>query len=180
MTAKSNITQERLSQLFDYDPETGLFIWKQRPLSDFANLRAMNSWNARYSGMVAGGTDTHGYVQIKINRHLFLAHQLAWLFIHGKWPNSVIDHINNNRKDNRIINLREATLNGNATNSKTRKDNTSGMKGVSFHKRIKKWQAQISCKRKYISLGYYDTPEEAYAAYCKAAADLHGDFSRVA
>lgn len=180
MTDEANITQESLSQFLDYDPETGIFFWKERQNNHFKSIRSMKMWNKRYSKTVAGTVDTHGYIQIRINYKLYLAHKLAWLFCYGVYPNNQLDHINCNRKDNRINNLRLVTKFENAQNSKIRHNNKSGYKGVSWHQHVQKWTAQIQCNKKHIHLGYYATPEEAYAAYCKAAADLHGEYHRLA
>lgn len=102
-----------------------------------------------------------------------------WLYVYGKWPDQ-IDHVNGKKDDNRIINLRETDHSGNQCNRFVQANNTSGYKGVNFHLRWKKWQARIGYGKKRVHLGYFQTKEEVYAAYCAAAPKYHGEFARVA
>ena len=92
--------------------------------------------------------------------------------------NYEIDHIDGNRQNNAFINLRLANRYENTRNAKTRKDSCSGYKGVHFRKDTKKWRAYIHFNKKRIDLGYFSTPELAHMAYCKAAAELHGEYAR--
>jgi hypothetical protein len=163
------LTAERLRDLLDYDPETGVFLWKKD-----GRGRTMRV------GSVAGTMHSTGYTQINFGGEMWLAHRLAWLHVFGEWPREQIDHINGNRADNRIINLREATLSQNAANRKCRDDNASGFKGVSLNKSLGKWNAGIKVNGNMIRLGVFETPEQAHAAYCAAADKLHGEFARVA
>lgn len=89
-----------------------------------------------------------------------------------------VDHINGDTLDNRRSNLRLATPAENMRNQKRRKDNSSGYKGVCFHKQTKKWMARVVIKGKGIYLGVFDTPELAYQAYCDSARQIHGEFFR--
>ena len=91
-----------------------------------------------------------------------------------------VDHINHDTVDNRKSELRLCTHSQNSHNQGRNSKNTSGYKGVHWYKRDKKWQAQIKLNGKKIHLGYFSTPEEAHAAYCKAALELHGEFAKVA
>ena len=102
-----------------------------------------------------------GYVLISIDGTRYPAHRLAWLYIYGQWPNGQIDHINRNPSDNRIVNLREATVAENGHNAGLRIDNTSGFKGVHRHRNLlaRPWQARIKFGSRRISLGYFETPE---------------------
>lgn len=95
-------------------------------------------------------------------------------------PGEEVDHIHHLTLDNRKSELRLCTKNQNQHNSRKRENNTSGFKGVSWFERDQKWRAKITinCKQKH--LGYFTTPEDAYSAYCQAAAELHGSFARVA
>jgi hypothetical protein len=154
-------THERLKELADYDPETGVFTWRaSRP-------------RAR-KGAIAGTKRPDGYWAIAIDCKLCYAHRLAWLYMTGKWPTADIDHINGNKSDNRIANLRQATRSQNKANTPPPRHNTSGLKGVSLEGR--RWKAQIERDGKKCHLGLFDTPEEAYAAYCKAAREHFGEF----
>jgi len=158
------LTAERLRELLDYNPETGVFKWRKPP-----RKKAIN-------GLVAGKRGGR-YVMIGIEQTLYCAHRLAWLYVHGKWPHLDIDHINRDGRDNRIANLREATPSDNMCNARQRSDNSTGFRGV-FPKR-KRFSAQVRKGKTRLSLGTFDTPEEAHAAYVKAARALHGEFSGV-
>jgi hypothetical protein len=112
----------------------------------------------------------NGYVCIRIDNILYTAHRLAWLYVHGNWPAHQLDHINKNRSDNRLCNLREATNAENAQNRK-RSDNKTGYTGV--NQENNKWKAEIKLNYKTIRLGLFETPEEAYSAYLSAKHGLH-------
>ena len=114
---------------------------------------------------------------IKINGRMYMGHRLAWLFVNGGWPENHIDHINEIKNDNRISNLREATSSQNQRNRGAQKNNTSGFKGVSFFKRNGKWKSTICVNSNKKHLGYFDNPEEAHQAYCKASDKYHGEFA---
>lgn len=174
MMLNSNLTADIAKLMLTYDQETGNLFWKHR--DDMPN-----SWNARYAHKLAGGAHNQGYTRIVINGTKYLAHRVIWLIYHGSWPTNFIDHINGNRSDNRICNLREATYSENAANTHRHKNKT-GYKGVY------KWDgdgkhvyyaARIVKNLKVISLGYFATPEEAHDAYCKASIELHGRFSKM-
>lgn len=120
-----------------------------------------------------------GYRRVKFDNKLYLAHRLAWFLHHGEWPTRTLDHINEIKADNRLANLRLATRNQNGYNKGKPKTNTSGYKGVHWHKRDKHWRAQIAFDGKHVNLGGFATAEEAYVAYCTAAAKYHGEFANM-
>jgi hypothetical protein len=122
---------------------------------------------------VAGGLSTCGYRRINIDRRLYQAHRLAWLYVHGRWPIVELDHINGVRDDNRLANLREATRAQNNQNLSQRSDNKSGHVGASFHKQTRRWKAQIQVGGQTRHLGLYATPEAAHDAYLAAKAEMH-------
>jgi len=157
----SELTQERLKEVLDYNPDTGLFTWKVR-----LSIRAVK-------GKVAGVINERGYIKIQIDKKIYRGHRLAWLYIHGKFPALGIDHINGNRADNRIDNLREATDSENKQNKAAQKNNKSGYLGVYWSKTMMKWTARIQLNYVTTPLGYYETPELAYAAYCEAKLKIH-------
>lgn len=95
------------------------------------------------------------------------------------WNNMVVDHKNGNTLDNRKENLRVCRQLGNSQNRVISKNNSSGYKGVSWYPATKKWKARIGVNWKRICLGYFDTPEEAYKAYCEASEKYHGEFGRI-
>lgn len=154
-----------LRSVLDYDPETGIFIWKISP------------HHTVEVGSVAGGTNQRGYRRHKIKNKHFIAHRLAWFYVYGVWPKNELDHINGNKEDNRIANLREATRSQNQNNMPKKRNNTSGYKGVSWHKVNKKWIAQTEVKGRAHFFGYYSTPEDAHVAYVNGIKKLHGEFA---
>ena len=160
------LTQARLKELLDYDPETGVFVWKV-------------SRSRKRAGSVAGSKHSAGYINIRIDGPKYLAHRLAWFFTTGKWPREQIDHINCVRADNRFENLRESSPGENARNSLLDARNTSGAKGVSWDATHGRWKAQIMVNGARVYLGYFDHVEDAAAAYADASARLHKDFGRL-
>lgn len=164
------VTADYIRSIFDYDPDTGELIWKYN-----ANKRA--NWNTRYAGTSVGGLDAHGYLHCSItfnnNKYYYKVHRLIWLYVTGKWPKEQIDHINNDKTDNRIANLREATCIQNNCN----KPGRTKYKGVTFNG----WSyvAKIGYSGKYFYIGSYNTPEEAHEAYKIRAKQLHKEFVQV-
>jgi hypothetical protein len=165
------IDAKTIRELLNYDPQTGIFTWRPRGISSF---------DAREAGTVAGGGNGNGYSSITLRGHggRYYAHHLAWLHFHGQWPSGVIDHINMNRADNRIANLRVANETQNRANTGRRRHNTSGFKGVSNCDG--RWRAKIGVNRKSIHLGTFNTPEAAHEAYMAAARRHFGEFARSA
>ncbi len=168
------VAHEELKAMLAYDPATGDFVWKSR--DDVPTW-----WNTKYAGNRAGSTDAYGYVVLRINARTFKAHRIAWFYVTGAMPdpNIEIDHINGDRRDNSIANLRLADDLQNAANACVRRDNSSGVKGVSWHRRIHKWQAQINECGRRTSLGYFDNILAAQRAYQERAQIIHGEFARV-
>lgn len=179
MKYKNDITVEFIESILDYDPQSGIMIWKYRPKSMFQSLKSFMPWNKRYAGKEINCLDKDGYIQISIYKKRYFAHRVAWLLVYREWPNISLDHINGIKSDNRIHNLRMATESQNAWNTRAPSNNKSGYKGVSFHALGNKWQAHISKNNTKIYLGLFNTPEEAYGAYKKAAIQLHGEYARI-
>ncbi len=159
------LTAERARYLFNYDPNTGIFTWK--------NCKHKYRNGTRACGSVA----SHGYPQIYAGT-VYLAHRVAWLYMTGHWPDSTIDHANGIRTDNRWSNLRLATQTQQNANMATRADNKSGFKGVSRNRGNKKWRARIAVEGKQLLIGVFDCPVTAHAAYVRAASELYGTFAR--
>lgn len=157
------ITCDQLKSLLHYEPETGLFT----------RLTEHGRWHV---GDLCGWANGNGYVRLEIAGGRYHAHRLAWLYVHGEWPENNIDHIDGDRSNNRIANLRVANPSQNIANSRKRK--ASEFKGVS--RRHKRWVAQITLNYKSLYLGTFNTPEEAHAAYLAAATRLFGEFARAA
>jgi hypothetical protein len=159
---KENVlTAEKLRELLDYAPATGHFYWRKRVGNSYAGKRA--------------GTTQDGLVRISIGARVYQANRLAWLHVHGRFPEGVVDHINGDRSDNRIANLRDCSHVENARNRKCH--SISGLKGVVAHGR--KWKASIAVDGRDHYLGLFTTKEEAGAAYDAAARRLHGEFARL-
>lgn len=151
-----------------YNPDDGTFRWKRTSLI-----------RQRFHLQRAGSHRADGYVYITLAGRKLLAHRLAWLMAYGELPPENIDHINMDRSDNRIANLRSASVTDNNRNRRAQSNNTSGYKGVTFHKGTGKYHAKICVNKRRISLGYFDAAEHAALAYQKAAKEHHGDFARV-
>lgn len=160
MNARVDLTFNDVAAILDYNQETGILHWKV-------------ARGPRPAGGVAGHPHGNGYIRVQINRYGYFAHRLAWLLTTGAWPSDQVDHINGCRGDNRWCNLREATNAQNQQNRNPRRDNKSGFTGVSFHKRIKRWRAQIRHRGAKKFLGDFDTPQEASTAYLAAKSKLH-------
>lgn len=154
------LTQEELKPLIDYNLDTGVFTWKKK-----VAIRVS-------IGDVAGCINTRGYRQIYIKNKSYQAHWLAWFYVYGVWPEEEIDHINHDRGDNRISNLREVNRQENMKNKSAYKSNTSGVTGVYWHKIAKKWFAIIRVKKKSINLGCFCNKDDAIAKR-KTAEILH-------
>jgi hypothetical protein len=160
------LTQERLKELLQYDPNTGVFTWL-KPTSNRVKVGSIATTNSR------------GYIIIGIDSVRYFAHRLAWLYMTGSMPKDVIDHIDGNPSNNRINNLREATQQQNLHNLRKSVKNTSGYKGVHFHKGTSKWRAVVTVDNKPKHLGLYLTPEEANIAYTSWCVQNRGNFARI-
>jgi hypothetical protein len=158
---KTELTQSRLKELLHYDPETGLFTW------------LVSTGRRVKVGDVAVSINGRGYRQIQIDGKNYLAHRLAFLWVTGSFPKDQVDHIDGDPANNRWSNLRECTNAENNQNRASRKNSSSKYVGVCWHKRDQKWVAHIRINGKPIHIGYFDTEEEAYQAYCKAKAEIH-------
>jgi HNH endonuclease len=157
---KLRLSAERLRELLHYAPETGLFYWRV-------------SRGSAGAGVQAGKSHSAGYVVIRIDRVNYYAHRLAWLHVHGEHPTGEIDHKNRNPADNSIANLRPSSHPENMRN--VARYGSSGFKGVTRHS--SKWRAVINVNGRKINLGVHSTPQEAAAAYDKAAREYHGEFA---
>lgn len=167
MTApKNTISVSAVKDLLSYDAESGSF-----------RRIVATSWNAP-EGPLVGKLSASGYRTVRIGERSIFLHRIAWAIYYGSWPDFIIDHINGDRSDNRISNLRNASLNQNQHNQGIRKTNSSGVKGVSWCASKHKWLATICVKGKTIYLGRHDTIDGAADAYRMAALEFHGTFAR--
>lgn len=120
------------------------------------------------------GNPTQGRLQLCVDNHNTLIHRYIWLYVHGKWPDGVIDHIDGNAMNNRLDNLRDVSQHVNTQNNrKARSNNRSGFLGVHFDKNRNLYKAEITMAGKNRHLGRFNTPEEAHEAYLKAKRELH-------
>lgn len=170
----SELTAERLRSVLTYDQETGIFVWRPRPVEKWPD----RTWNTRFAGSRAGTRVKGGRLSIRVDGVRYLASRLAWLYVTGSWPASEIDHRDCIKSNDRWLNLRLATTSQNGANTHKRSNNTSGHKGVTWHSRNKKWQAQIAVNGAHLYLGQFDDPALAGQAYAKAAVEHHGEFAR--
>ncbi len=151
-------TQERLLELFEYNPDVG----------SFKRLKNMGR-NAKKDMIIFGTNNSKNYLLIRVDGYKITSHKLAWIISNGEIPKGLqIDHINRNRSDNRLCNLRAITQMENCHNQTLRSTNVSGYTGVFWHNQSKKWRSKITINYKHIHLGGFDTKEEAYQAYLDA------------
>jgi len=161
---RENFTQDELMAVIDYNPSTGIFTW-------------IKSVGTARPGQVAGYVNNEGYQIIRFKGHGYLAHRLAIFYMKGSFPDDVCDHINGIPTDNRLANLRECSFRENLLNSRVNSDSLTGIKGVTFNKSNRKYEAKISCHGKKYMLGSFDNPEDAHAAYKAEAVKLFGEFA---
>lgn len=159
-----DLTQARLKELLHYDPETGRFRW-------------LVKFSRQQPGGTAGTRDAHGYLLIRVERRLYKAHRLAWLYVYGSWPAKGIDHINRVRDDNRIANLREACQSLNSMNRSVTAKSRSGVLGVIWREDRQKWTAQIRIGYRMVHLGVFKSKDDATAARKKAEAAFFSGYA---
>lgn len=158
----ANLTAERLRELLDYDAETGVFRWR------VTRTRAK-------AGNVAGSR-RNGYIVIGCDGTSYFAHRLAWLYVYGRWPAPLIDHINGVRSDNRLANLRECSHTKNMWNMRLSRANTSGVKGVTWNRLVGAWQALVIANGRE-HYGFFEDVQSAEAAVRRCRERVHGEFA---
>lgn len=167
MIFKDDLSAELVRELFDCDPKSGALYWRAR-----SNSRVK-------AGALAGHFQPRtGYICVTIKGQKYRAHRLIWLHVYGRWPDGELDHINNNRIDNRISNLRPATPSQNKWNLTRPSHNTSGQKGISWDKRSNKW---LVCLQKHgirKHIGLFSCMEDAVLARDAAVNKWHGEFGK--
>lgn len=170
---------DTLRRLLICDPEKGSIAWSDRPIDFFSagtpskQKAICLNWNARFSGKPAFTSVCNGYLSAEIWGRRYLAHRVIWAFAHGDWP-QMLDHINGDRRDNRIGNLRVATYSDNAKNMRATKRNTSGVVGVRYCATNKNWRADITSDGVLIALGRF--PEMGSAILARKAAEAKYNF----
>lgn len=149
------LTRKELKKLLKYNQSTGIFIWRQ-------------SRKGTKKTDVVGCKQKNGYLQIRVNSKLYKAHRLVWLYVYGYFPKNQIDHINHNKVDNRINNLREVTSQENHKNRKINKNNKSGFNGVYWDNKRNKWIAIVQANKKRNYLGHFTNKNDAIKVRKKA------------
>lgn len=160
----SELTQEYLNSILEYNKDTGLLTNK------------VNRGPRARKGALVGTLNNVGYLQIKIYYKVYKVHRVIWALVNGYWPTECIDHIDGNRLNNSLANLREASKLENNRNRLNNSNNTSGFKGVTYNYSRKKFIAQVHNKGNTIYLGGFTNAEEASKAYQAASKALFGEF----
>lgn len=174
MASRKRFTKDfviaNIHDILEYNPDTGELVWKFVDFSD----RGDAIFNKKYAGKVAGNVGRDGYRNLQVRGWPFSAHRLAWYITYGKWPDNQIDHINGNRDDNRLCNLRDCTSLVNARNVGLRATNISGHRGVTYNKSMDMWQAYIWIKGKQTHLGFHEEKQSAVNARVTAEETIGG------
>lgn len=159
------ITAERLREVLDYDPDTGVFLWR------------VALCNRVRAGSVAGRIDKDGRRRVMIAKATYFASRLAWFYVYGDWPAGHIDHINGCRADDRLANLRDVTRAMNMQNqARAHRSNRSGLIGAHWCSKSGAYRSSIWLGGKNHHLGHFDTAEEAHQAYVNAKLERHAGF----
>lgn len=165
MSMSKSLKIERLRQMLSYNSDTGILTWAKSP---------------RYGIEVGSKAGCYrkkdGYECVRLDGKLYLVHRLVWFWVHGEWPVHELDHVNGERTDNRIANLRLATRRQNSGNTRAHRDSEVPLKGVSVCRKSGRYRARLNNK----TIGYFSTPEEAHRAYVAAAEAHFGEFARAA
>lgn len=159
----TDLTAEILRGRLDYTPDTGALVWLER---SGAGCRT------DLVGKRAGNLRSDGYLHVSVFGRKYLAHRLVWLHVTGTWPAGEIDHRNGVRDDNRFENLRDVTK---VVNQQNRRDGKGAQRalGVDFYRATGKFRARIKVDGRTLSLGHFDTKDEAVSAYVNAKRDMH-------
>lgn len=162
-----SLSQTELKEMFLYEPETGFLRWKDARSNMIKNSKA-------------GCKNASGYLIVSINSKSHRVQRVIWMYIFGHIPDGFyIDHINGNKTDNRLCNLRLATNSQNQQNRPAPQNNSSGYRGVTWHKQANKWMARICHHGKREMLGLFETAEEAYEAYKSKASEIYTHVNRL-
>jgi hypothetical protein len=169
---------ELLRKLLRYEPESGKLFWLPRSAETFKNLRAAKMWGTKFENQKAfTAVNWRGYHYGTLQYGTYTAHRVIWAMQTGAWPVAHVDHINQDRLDNRWVNLREASHAENMRNTRSRKGSSSQYLGVSWDAKSLCWRARIQFDKRQINLGMFACEKQAAQAYDAKAAALFGDFA---
>jgi len=157
---------DRARAILRFEPETGRVI------------RTATTGTRAKAGAVIGTKSNHGYLIAMVDYRIYQVHRLAWFLLHGEWPNGEVDHINGDKADNRLANLRVGSSSENKGNMPLSSRNKTGFKGVRWDHGAKKFRASIGVNSRHVHLGYRETAEEAHQLYRAAALRHFGEFAR--
>jgi hypothetical protein len=161
-----------LRDSLSYDPQTGSLFWKERPLEIAGNQNEAKRWNAKHAGREVGAAvSVRGYKKVRVLGFQYTQHRVIWKLVYGTDP-YYIDHINGNRSDNRLANLRNVSFQDNCRNRRMLDRNTSGVTGVCWARKKKAWQASIADRGKTIYLGLFKSIQDAADARSAAEREL--------
>lgn len=162
---KAPISIDILNEWVEYNPASGEFKWRKSP------------HHLVKAGDIAGSQEKRGYRIIQVRKNSIKAHRAAWAITYGYFPTLEIDHIDNNPSNNRISNLREVDRSRNQMNARLPKNNSSGVKGVSYCNPKKKWIASIGFNKKRICIGHFDSIDDAIKARKEKEKEIHGEYA---
>lgn len=163
---RDDLSVEQLDSLFRYNPSTGSLTWRvtQGP-------RAI-------AGTEAGSMTERGYRRVEVDGVGYMVHRIIWCMVYRVWPSFFVDHENLDKSDNRLDNLRPATRGQNNHNRPNLKNNTSGVKGVSWHKQKQQWYARVAYAGKTVFAKMFDLLEDAERAVVAERYKLHKEYAR--
>jgi HNH endonuclease/AP2 domain len=162
---KQRPTPEEIRSYMEYDKSSGVVRWK---------VRRHGRGGVINPGDAVGSVNAAGYLETRVNGYRDYVHRIAWALHYGAWPTQNIDHIDGDKRNNRISNLRDCSQRVNVENQRiVSRNNTSGFTGVVWRADKKRWSALIQVDGKRKRLGGFDTPEQAHAAYLSAKRIMH-------
>lgn len=169
---------EDFHKYLTYNPETGSLIWKPRPSEWFSSANSARTWNTRYAHQVAGTVGFHGYRYVNFFRRKYQAHRIIITMESGSEPPEEVDHINGQRDDNRLANLRSVTRSQNRMNSSLSRRSSTGVKGVKRRTDCDRWEARVRdpVSKEYVA-SLHTTFEEATRVVALRRIELHGEFA---
>jgi hypothetical protein len=169
-TIEALLPYDLANHLFIYDPYSGSLIWRPRDVTHFR----IKTWNTRFALKQAGAVCSRGYLRLTLFKKSYNVHRIAWLLHYGEWPKFDIDHVDHDTVNNRINNLRDVSVSENGKNRLLNINSTTGVCGVVFHSRDKKWQATIQSRGRVMYLGAFSRKESAVSA--RRAAEIKYGF----